>query len=810
MARLLRASAPRPGRACCSNTPRDRSPVCPPCSGEARPGRAWARFVVSAATAWLLLTLGACRADPGQPCRELLAAGRYAEAAPLCERLYRRSGEAELGLAAARARLALGEEGAALALARELPPAEEIAVLALEAEVHRRHGEADQALEALVRRRGLLEARGDAAGLADNAYRVFYLSWERSDYRRALESALEAYRQAHRAGLADLRERSAQALFTVLISLGDPAGARHALELAEPAGPKSSARAHWLANRGVADLELGRHALARESLEAALAASTGQEESRFFRSVHLNLVESLIALGEIPAARRHLEEARRFAAEEAGSKAALLLAEAWVLRAEGRPAEVAKLLEASADGHLEPDWQWELDLEAARAAESQGQTPRAEELLLRSVGAIEQLRGELGLAELKASLLERKRRPYERLFLLRAHEGRSREALAVADQATARAWVDAYVAATTPLAPPPGELWQPDAAGRVEALRELLPAMLEGPSASRRPVERVLPALAGVEVRAFFLAESEVWRITLRPGRLELEPLALDRAELERRVDRFLSNLDDAPLAEELGALLFPAGSLPAPGTPLALVPDGALSRLPFAALRVSGQYLLERHPLSLAPSLGALAELRSRKGSWQGAPVVLADAGQNLPAARAEAEAVAARLGVAPRLGSAASRAALEAARGASLLHLALHSGFDARGPWLRLADAELRPAELLSRRLGPREVVLASCASAAPASRGLWASLGAAFLAAGSRSVVATLWSVEDAASREFVENFYRLGGSERPGLALSRAARQAIAAGRPVRSWAGYVLLGAGETDTRSMTSIQGGKK
>jgi CHAT domain-containing protein len=235
-----------------------------------------------------------------------------------------------------------------------------------------------------------------------------------------------------------------------------------------------------------------------------------------------------------------------------------------------------------------------------------------------------------------------------------------------------------------------------------------------------------------------------------------------------------------------------PAGSLPAPGEPVFLVPDGVLGRISFASLRLGGRYLVEDHPLVYLPSLSALAATDGLPAGPAGPAVVLGDPRGDLPAAAREAREVAARLRVVPRTGTGATRVALERAAGAAVLHLATHTGTGPRGPWLTLADGEVGSGFLLARRTRPRLVTLATCASAARRGRGLWGSLAATFLAAGSPAVLASLWSVEDEAARRFVLRFYDKGGAVDPALALARAQREAIAAGEPPSAWAPFVLL------------------
>src|SRR4030095_958313 len=101
--------------------------------------------------------------------------------------------------------------------------------------------------------------------------------------------------------------------------------------------------------------------------------------------------------------------------------------------------------------------------------------------------------------------------------------------------------------------------------------------------------------------------------------------------------------------------------------------------------------------------------------------------------------------------------------------------------------------PGEIVAGRIGPRLTVLASCASGVRPGRQMWGSLGAAFLAAGSRAVLASLWSIEDEQARELVLRFYAEGGAADPLGALARAQRVAIRRGQSPIYWAPFVLFG-----------------
>ena len=69
-------------------------------------------------------------------------------------------------------------------------------------------------------------------------------------------------------------------------------------------------------------------------------------------------------------------------------------------------------------------------------------------------------------------------------------------------------------------------------------------------------------------------------------------------------------------------------------------------------------------------------------------------------------------------------------------------------------------------------------------------------AFLARGARSVLASLWSVDDRATRELVESFYThwLKDDDEPSKAEALRRAQEDMQGKSPRDWAAFQLVGA----------------
>lgn len=749
---------------------------------------------------WLVLLLAGCRESRLRDCTDLLDAKRYAEAAKRCEHVYATEGDPSAGATAARAHYFLGNGDAVLAWSDRLVGTKSEAELhSLAAVVHQQRGEMELAEKKYRRALAGHQAAEDHVWAADTLYRLFYLCWTKSRYREALELASQAMAEAEAAGDRRSQQIAAQALHNVLYAVGDLEGAQRALEwehrLADAADRAALARFH--ANRGGLLLDGRRFALARRELERALQTAAGDGDRLFFRSVHLNLVQLHLDLGDLDRAQEHLERAWQYAEPDGTVATSLRFYQARLDLARGRAEAAARGLTKALSEDPVPDWAWDLQCQLGRSREAAGDLREAERAYERSATIVEGMRQSVAFDELKAWLLDRKREPFEALFLLQARAGRAQDALGTAERVQARTFLDAFLNAVPAAQTAGPQPWSADRmVNRLKTLESLLPAMSKSPVASPRPLDRVLASFGDRHALVYTEAGRELWLIAVTGDRILLRRLAVPATEVDDLVARFLAKPDDAAAADRLGEILLPPGSMPPKGKTIHVIADGALGNLPFAAVRRNGRFLVEDHPVVLTPSLNALAAFREGTPEEYGPAVTLADPRGNLPAAASEAVAVAKFLGGTPRLSGRATSAELQQAARARILHLATHTGLGPRGPWLRLGDRDVTAAEIVTRRIGPRLVVLASCASAVRPGKQMWGSLSAAFLSAGSRTVLASLWSIEDAKAREFVLSFYAAGGFTDPAEALARVQRVAIRRGTSPIHWAPFVLQGSAD--------------
>jgi CHAT domain-containing protein len=131
--------------------------------------------------------------------------------------------------------------------------------------------------------------------------------------------------------------------------------------------------------------------------------------------------------------------------------------------------------------------------------------------------------------------------------------------------------------------------------------------------------------------------------------------------------------------------------------------------------------------------------------------------------------------------------------------LHFATHARVierPAERSCLRLHGGNLDLAAVRALRLRAEVVTLSACETAlGRRMRGEGVvGLTHAFLSAGARGVVASLWKVEDRATAEFMEAWYRrLGAGVPPARALHETRIAYFAAGAHPSVWAGFVLVG-----------------
>jgi len=151
---------------------------------------------------------------------------------------------------------------------------------------------------------------------------------------------------------------------------------------------------------------------------------------------------------------------------------------------------------------------------------------------------------------------------------------------------------------------------------------------------------------------------------------------------------------------------------------------------------------------------------------------------------AEEEAHEVATMLGTKALIGPQASKAKLQTSLSeVRVAHLATHAYFEPNSPLdsgVVFADGDVLTArEVLDDRLSADLLVLSACETGMAQSLGgdELAGLGQAFLQAGARSVIVSLWRVNDSATAALMKAFYEARRSDEVdnAQALSQAMTQ-----------------------------------
>jgi CHAT domain-containing protein len=260
--------------------------------------------------------------------------------------------------------------------------------------------------------------------------------------------------------------------------------------------------------------------------------------------------------------------------------------------------------------------------------------------------------------------------------------------------------------------------------------------------------------------------------------------------------------------------LIVPASSVLAGMDSLVFVVDDALQDVPFAALiGADGSYLAEHFSVTIAPTL-AHASTPSDGSRSAGSLLVIGNPqiDQNrfpgLPSLRGAEEEARQVATLYPSavvlLQENATRANVDREiRNAGVLHVAAHAVVDPveprRSRILLAGEDSLATSDVSSASLEALDtVVLAGCRTAVSGrGYGNVRSLAAGFVAAGARSVVATLWEIDDNATRELVVAFHRALRNRQAPLALREAQLAMLHSGDPSlaapRNWAALQLYG-----------------
>ena len=261
-------------------------------------------------------------------------------------------------------------------------------------------------------------------------------------------------------------------------------------------------------------------------------------------------------------------------------------------------------------------------------------------------------------------------------------------------------------------------------------------------------------------------------------------------------------------------------------GPEIIIVPDRGLYRVPFPALlnKSDGKYLSETFRIRVVPSLTTLRLIQNSPADYHSQTGALVvgdpDVGSKviyrgrektnfyrLPGARKEAEMIGQLLGVEPLLGQHATKqTVLGRINSVSLIHIAAHGNAE-RGE-IALAPAGvttetpqedeylLKMSDISQVQVRAKLVVLSCCHSGRGQIRAEGVvGIARAFLGSGARSVLVSLWALDDEPTEQLMSRFYEHLVC---GVSASESLHEAMKWMREngfseVHEWAPFMLIG-----------------
>jgi CHAT domain-containing protein len=444
-----------------------------------------------------------------------------------------------------------------------------------------------------------------------------------------------------------------------------------------------------------------------------------------------------------------------------------------------------------------PEEEWMALYGLARITEGTG---AATEYLTQALSVIERIREQIAAPSLRSDFFADKREVYDALIAARLDNASPAEAFALFERAHSRTW------------------------------RERL-----GLSASvdLTAVQRALPE--GVLLLDYWNSPQGSALAVVTRTRAEIQRVPVNDGELKVLIDGVASGPEEEwrRQAQKIAADVLPPAEWLREVQHVIVVADGALALVPFELLPVENRLLIERAAVSYTPTAAMLLRAAPPTPAWSPpwrlqlrafadpvfASASLDDAQTLRPRLGSSAKEVrdaASEIGGAAimRLGAENQKAYLYESRDrAPILHLATHAMADANemeqsrivfspspgsgseADYLFLREAYDLPLT------GVELAVLSACdTERGRVVRGEGVqSFSRAFLAAGARSTVTTLWRVADAPTADFMRVFYHhLQRGVSRAEALRRAKLRFITSDSELAHphfWAAFVLTGDG---------------
>jgi CHAT domain-containing protein/Tfp pilus assembly protein PilF len=633
-------------------------------------------------------------------------------------------------------------------------------------------------------------ARGDRFLEASALMNLCWSADEQARFDNVIDLCGSALQISTALGFRFIEEAVSGSLGWAYYRLGEPEKAKalflEAGNQAETLGGNAD-RIKWLTNAGYVEMDTHDFKAAEKSFVDSLALARTLNG----REVTIN---SLIALASVSEQTDKLNDAKRYA-DEVLARAreddngrdqvyGRLVQGRIAVRLHDNATAEKTFLEVAQSPDCPVFLKWEAERSLARLYEDENQRASAESEYRAALNTFETARSELKHEDSRLPFLSNASRIYDDYVHFLVIQGKSIEALRVADYSRGRTLNEGL-----------GLLQKNETSFK--------PAALDAPAVARR---------AGGVILFYWLGEKQsyLWGITPQKASLFSLPPG---AEIDAAVARYRESLagpqDVLASADRDGQSLYrtlvaPAQALLKKTAKVFIIPDGSLNNLNFETLLVSGakpsdpklHYWIEDVTIANASSLRVLAaahrdkEKRGRNLLLVGNSVAPNDKYPQLPRAEDQMNSVARRFPAAEEkilTQQAATPPAYLASNPErfSYIHFVAHGMASRLSPLdsaivLSKSSAEddsfkLYARDIIGHPIRAELVTISACYSSgerAYSGEGL-VGLSWAFLRAGAHNVIAALWEATDNSTEQLMDKFYdELQKGKAPDAALRNA--------------------------------------
>ncbi len=315
----------------------------------------------------------------------------------------------------------------------------------------------------------------------------------------------------------------------------------------------------------------------------------------------------------------------------------------------------------------------------------------------------------------------------------------------------------------------------------------------------------------GTAILEYYVFDDRIVIFTIKNSGITYNEKKIEYKELCRDINKFRNSLSKKEYGKSLARKLYKTLLKPVKNEiknckRLIIIPHRALHYIPFHALRSRKGYVVFEHAISYSPSATVLSIVENKKSAENDSALIIGNPTENLPYAEKEALTIAKRIqNSTVAIGSNGTETMIkEDAENYKIIHIATHGVFNPEEPLksqLLLGaddknDGKLLASEIFSCKWKASLVTLSACETGASLynSGDELIGLQRAVFFAGTKSLLASSWKVDDKSTGYLMGRFYKHLAKNPKDRALQKAQIDTLRKyGRPFH-WASFKLMGS----------------